>query len=196
VMDKEIKVDFPLPGRHQLRNLALAITAAEELNKFGFHIAAEDIEQGIHSTNWPARFQVIPPADGFPEVVLDVAHNPAGAWALRSALSTFYEGRSLTFIFGAMRDKAISEIAGIIFPLADRVIATHAENPRAASPQQIAELGAHARTEILQANTVQKALDRACTLSGPKGVIVITGSIYIVGEALGILARKPVRQGA
>jgi len=196
VMGREIKVDFPLAGRHQLRNLALAITAAEELNKFGFRIAAEDIELGIRSTNWPARFQVIPSADGFPEVVLDVAHNPAGAWALRSALSTFCEGRSLTFIFGAMRDKAISEIAGIIFPLADRVIATHAENPRAASPQQIAELGAHTQTEILQANTVQEALDRACALAGHDGVVVITGSIYIVGEALGILARKPARQGA
>jgi dihydrofolate synthase/folylpolyglutamate synthase len=196
VMDKEIRVDFPLAGRHQLRNLALAITAAEELNKFGFRVAAEDIEQGIRSTSWPARFQVIPAADGFPEVVLDVAHNPAGAWALRSALSTFYEDRSLTFIFGAMRDKAISEIADIIFPLADRVIATHAENPRAASSQQIAELGAHTHTEILQAKSVSEALDRACTLAGTKGVIVITGSIYIVGEALGILARKPARQGA
>jgi dihydrofolate synthase / folylpolyglutamate synthase len=196
VMNKEIKVDFPLAGRHQLRNLALAITAAEELNKFGFHISAQDIEQGIRSTIWPARFQVIPAADGFPEVVLDVAHNPAGAWALRSALSTFYEGRPLTFIFGAMRDKAIGEIADIIFPLADRVIATHAENPRAASPQQIAELGAHAQTEILQAKSVPEALERACALVGSGGVIVITGSIYIVGEALGILARKPARQGA
>jgi dihydrofolate synthase/folylpolyglutamate synthase len=196
VMGKEIKVDFPLAGRHQLRNLALAITAAEELNKFGFQISAEDIGCGIHSTNWPARFQVIPAADGFPEVVLDVAHNPSGAWALRSALSTFYEDRPLTFIFGAMRDKAISEIADIIFPLADRVIATHAENPRAASSQQIAELGAHTHTEILQAKSVPEALDRACTLAGSKGVIVITGSIYIVGEALGILARKPARQGA
>jgi dihydrofolate synthase / folylpolyglutamate synthase len=196
VMNKEIQVDFPLAGRHQLRNLALAITAAEELNKFGFNISAQDIEQGIRSTTWPARFQVIPAADGFPEVVLDVAHNPAGAWALRSALSTFYEGRPLTFIFGAMRDKAIGEIADIIFPLADRVIATHAENPRAASPQQIAELGAHTQTEILQAKSVPEALERACALAGSRGVIVITGSIYIVGEALGILARKPVRQGA
>jgi dihydrofolate synthase / folylpolyglutamate synthase len=196
VMNKEIKVDFPLAGRHQLRNLALAITAAEELNRFGFHISAQDVAQGIHSTAWPARFQVIPPADGFPEVVLDVAHNPAGAWALRSALSTFYEGRPLTFIFGAMRDKAIGEIADIIFPLADRVIATHAENPRAASPQQIAELGAHTQTEILQTKSVPEALERACALAGSGGVIVITGSIYIVGEALGILARKPVRQGA
>jgi dihydrofolate synthase/folylpolyglutamate synthase len=196
VMGKEVNVDFPLAGRHQLRNLALAITAAEELNKFGFHISAEDIEQGIRSTIWPARFQVIPAADGFPEVVLDVAHNPAGAWALRSALSTFYEERPLTFIFGAMRDKAIGEIADIIFPLADRVIATNAENPRAASPQQIAELGAHTQTEILQAKSVPEALERACALAGSGGVIVVTGSIYIVGEALGILARKPVRQGA
>jgi dihydrofolate synthase/folylpolyglutamate synthase len=196
VLGQEIKVDFPLAGRHQLRNLALAITAAEELNKFGFQISADDIEQGIRSTTWPARFQVVPASDGFPEVVFDVAHNPAGAWALRSALSTYYDGRSLTFIFGAMRDKAIAEIADIIFPLADRVIATHAENPRAASTQQIADLGAHAQTEILQAKSVPEALDRACTLAGSRGVIVITGSIYIVGEALGILARKPVRQGA
>jgi dihydrofolate synthase/folylpolyglutamate synthase len=196
VMDKEIKVDFPLAGRHQLRNLALAITAAEELNNFGFHVGPEDIERGIHSTNWPARFQVIPAEDGFPEVVLDVAHNPAGAWALRSALSTFYEDRPLIFIFGAMRDKAIREIANIIFPLADRVIAAQAENPRAASPQEIAELGAQAQTEILPAKSVHEALERARILAGNKGVIVITGSIYIVGEALGILARKPVRQGA
>ncbi len=196
VMGKEIKVDFPLAGRHQLRNLALAVTTAEELNTFGFHIGAEDIERGIRSTRWPARFQVIPPEDGFPEVVLDVAHNPAGAWALRSALSTFYEDRPLTFIFGAMRDKAITEIADILFPLADRVIATQADNPRAASPQEIAELGAHAQTDILRAKSVLEALERARMLAGSKGVIVITGSIYIVGEALGVLARKPARQGA
>ncbi len=158
VMEKEIRVNFPLAGRHQLRNLALAITTAEELNRFGFKISASDVEQGIRSTQWPARFQVIPAEDGHPEVVLDVAHNPAGAWALRSALSTFYEDRPLTFIFGAMRDKAIREIADILFPLADRVIATRARNPRAASPEEIAELGSHAQTEILHADSVQTAL--------------------------------------
>jgi dihydrofolate synthase/folylpolyglutamate synthase len=195
VMGEEIRVNFPLAGRHQLRNLALAITTAEELNSFGFQISASDVEQGIRSTQWPARFQVIPAVEGFPEVVLDVAHNPAGAWALRSALSTFYEDRPLTFIFGAMRDKAIREIADILFPLADRVIATRARNPRAASPEEITEQGSHAQTEILQADSVQAALERARMLAG-KGVIVITGSIYIVGEALGLLSRKPVRQGA
>jgi dihydrofolate synthase/folylpolyglutamate synthase len=196
VMGKEIRINFPLAGRHQLRNLALAITAAEELNHFGFHISPFDVEKGIRSTQWPARFQVIPSEQGHAEVVLDVAHNPAGAWALRSTLSTFYEDRSLTFIFGAMRDKAIREIADILFPLADRVIATRAKNPRAAAPEEIAELGSNAQTEILQAESVQAALKLARTLSGRKGVIVITGSIYIVGEALDILARKTVRQGA
>jgi dihydrofolate synthase/folylpolyglutamate synthase len=196
VMGQEINVEFPLPGRHQLRNLALAITAAEELNRCGFRISPSNVERGIRMTRWPARFQVIPAEDGLPEVVLDVAHNPAGAWALRSALSAFYEDRPLTFIFGSMRDKAIGEIADILFPLAERVIATHAENPRAASTQEIAELGAHSQTEILQEQSVRAALARARLLAGSRGVIVITGSIYIVGEALGMLADSSVRQSA
>ncbi|HEY3770645.1 MAG TPA: folylpolyglutamate synthase/dihydrofolate synthase family protein [Candidatus Angelobacter sp.] len=194
VMGEEITVDFPLAGRHQLRNLALAITAAEQLNQCGFKISAKNIEQGIRMTRWPARFQVIPAEDGSPEIVLDVAHNPAGAWALRSALSTFYEDRPLTFIFGSMRDKAINEIADILFPLAERVIATQADNPRAATPEEIATHGAHTQTEVLLAKSVQAALEQARQLAGKKGVIVITGSIYIVGEALSIFSRKPVRQ--
>jgi dihydrofolate synthase/folylpolyglutamate synthase len=194
VMGEEVVVDSPLRGRHQLRNLALAITAAEQLNHCGFRISARSVEQGIHATQWPARFQVVPPGDDFPEIVLDVAHNPAGAWALRSALSTYYEDRPLTFVFGAMRDKAIGEIAGILFPLAERVIATRADNPRAATPQEIAELGARTQTEILPEDSVRTALERASRLAGSHGVIVITGSIYIVGEVLGILAQKSVRQ--
>lgn len=194
VMDEEIVIDSPLAGRHQLRNLALAITAAEELNSCGFRITPRHIELGVRNTRWPARFQVFPADDDFPETVLDVAHNPAGAWALRSALSTFYEDRPLTFVFGAMRDKAIHEIAGILFPLAERVIVAQAENPRAATTEEIAEMAAHTHTEIIQEKTVRSALERAACLSTGKSVVVITGSIYIVGQALGILARDRLRQ--
>jgi dihydrofolate synthase/folylpolyglutamate synthase len=193
VLGEEILVDFPLAGRHQLRNLALAITAAEQLNKCGFRIDARHIEQGIRNTRWPGRFQVIPRDHGSPETVLDVAHNPAGAWALRSALSTFYDGRPLTFVFGAMRDKAIAEIGGILFPLAERVVATQSDNPRAASPQEIADIAKQSGTEVVTEKTVNAALDRARTLSGESGVVVITGSIYIVGEALGLLTQTAVR---
>jgi dihydrofolate synthase/folylpolyglutamate synthase len=194
VMRKEILIDSQLSGRHQSRNLALAITAAEELNHCGFKILPSHVEEGVRSARWPGRFQVLSPHEGQPEIVLDVAHNPAGAWALRSALSTFYDDRPLTFIFGAMRDKAIAEIASILFPLAERVIATQADNPRAATPGEIAEMGAPSQTEIIEEKSVGTALERAQRLAGDQGVVVITGSIYIVGEALGILTRGNVRQ--
>jgi dihydrofolate synthase / folylpolyglutamate synthase len=196
VMGKEILLDFPLAGRHQLRNLALAVAAAEQLTQTGLHIRPEDIEAGVRSTRWPGRFEVISAEAGSPELVLDVAHNPAGAWALRSALSSFYGERPLTFVFGAMKDKAISEIAEILFPLAERVIVTHADSPRAASPQEIANMAAHTQAETLQEATVASALERASKLAGSNGVVVITGSIYIVGAALAQLAsRTSVRQG-
>ena len=119
VMGKQILVESPLVGRHQLRNVALAVAAAEELTKQGIAgITPQSIERGIRETRWPGRFQVLPARLGWPEIVLDVAHNPAGAWALRSALSERYDDRPLIFVFGAMRDKAISEMTEILFPLA------------------------------------------------------------------------------
>lgn len=193
-MGRAIIVNSPLLGRHQLRNLALAITAAEELNNFGFRILAEHVEEGIRTTCWPGRFQVLPAEADFPETVLDVAHNPSGAWALRSALSTFYEDCPLTLIFGAMRDKAIGEIADILFPLAERVIALEANNPRAASTEEIARAAEHSQTELIKAKNMSTALELARNTTKDKGVVVITGSIYIVGEALAILTQPAARQ--
>jgi dihydrofolate synthase/folylpolyglutamate synthase len=164
--------------------VALAIAAAEELSKRGFTITADSVERGIKDTHWPGRFQVIPQAKGAPEYVLDVAHNPAGAWALRSTLSGAYEDRPLTFVFGAMRDKAIGEIAEILFPLAERVIATRADNPRSATSAEIRAAAAHTSVAIEEAPNVTVALERAQILAEPNGVIVVTGSIYIVGEAM------------
>lgn len=178
VMGKQILVESPLAGRHQLRNIALAIATAEELSKQGFGITAAAIEQGIRETRWPGRFQVIA---GTPEYVLDVAHNPAGAWALRSTLSSYYEDRPFTLIFGAMRDKAIGEMAEILFPLADRVIATRADNPRAATGKEIRQAAARVSAEIVEATDVPSALK---LLHDQDRLVVITGSIYIVGEAL------------
>jgi dihydrofolate synthase / folylpolyglutamate synthase len=194
--EQEIMVESPLLGRHQFRNLALALAAAEQLSQFGFRVSPTDAQEGVRTTTWPARFQIIGQSEDFPETVLDVAHNPAGAWALRSALSTFYEDRPLTFVFGAMRDKAITEIGSILFPLAERVIATRAHNPRAATPEEIADAAQHSGVEAITAEGVQQAIQLAGTLAGEKGVVVITGSIYIVGEALGILTHSPARQNA
>ena len=187
VMGKQISVETPLVGRHQLRNIALAIATAEVLSHQGFRITPEAIERGIRGTRWPGRFQVMPAQGTAPEYIFDVAHNPAGAWALRSTLSACYEDRPLTFVFGAMRDKAIGEIAEILFPLAARVIATRADNPRSATPDEIREAAARTATDIEDATDVASALDRARALAGPRGIVVITGSIYIVGEAMRVL---------
>jgi len=181
---KEIVVETPLVGRHQFRNIALAMATAEELSKQGFPVTPESTERGIRETRWLGRFQVIPAHEQSPEYVLDVAHNPAGAWALRSTLSTAYEDRRLIFVFGAMRDKAIGEIAEILFSLAERVITTQADNPRSATPEEIREAAARISTEIENAADVPTALERARTLAGANGVVVITGSVYIVGEAM------------
>jgi dihydrofolate synthase/folylpolyglutamate synthase len=185
VLGEQILVETPLVGRHQLRNVALAIAAAVELSEQGLSgITAKNIERGIRETRWPARFQVIAPRPGWPEVVIDVAHNPAGAWALRSALSERYEDRPLIFVFGAMRDKAISEMTEILFPLADRVIATRPENPRAASPKEIQQAAARTGVEVETVENVQQAIERARVLAKAGTVVVITGSIYLVGEAM------------
>jgi dihydrofolate synthase/folylpolyglutamate synthase len=202
VMGTQIIVESPLAGRHQLRNVALAIAAAVELHNQGMaQITPGAIEQGIRDTHWPGRFQVLPATDANPEYVFDVAHNPAGAWALRSTLSSAYpdsgdhssDRSGITLVFGAMRDKAIREIAGILFPIASHVVVTHADNPRAAMPDEIRQAagapGAFgvADSEIEEAPNVAEALQRARTLAGNGGPIVVTGSIYIVGEAMRIL---------
>jgi dihydrofolate synthase/folylpolyglutamate synthase len=196
VMGEEVLIETPLVGRHQLRNTALAIAAAEELNRCGFTITAQDIATGIRDTYWPGRFQLIPGGATSPDFILDVAHNPAGAWALRSALSEHFADidsdshattHPITFIFGAMRDKAIAEIAQILFPLAEHVIATHADSPRAATTEELRELAGPAGSDMIAEPTVAKAIERARAITPNNGVVVITGSIYIVGEAFGIL---------
>jgi dihydrofolate synthase / folylpolyglutamate synthase len=190
VMGKQIFVETPLVGRHQLRNVALAIAAAEQLALQGFaQITSETVERGIRETHWPGRFQVIPRTIAGRETVLDVAHNPAGAWALRSALSTIYlsttsEDRRMIFVFGAMRDKAIGEMAEILFPLAERVILAPANNPRSAQAQEIMDAASRVSVPMEATSDVASALARARDLAGSDDVVVITGSIYIVGEAM------------
>ncbi len=204
VCGETIMVESPLVGRHQMRNLGLAIAAAVELRKqatdeHGINqITPETIARGIRETRWPGRFQVVPAEGDDPEYVFDVAHNPAGAWALRATLSDAYQnpeknalgnGREITMVFGVMRDKAVKEITEILFPIAGHVIVTHANNPRSAGPEEIRQAAARvaAGVAIEEAEDVASALERARKVAGARGLIVVTGSIYIVGEAMRML---------
>jgi dihydrofolate synthase / folylpolyglutamate synthase len=188
VMGSEIQIQSPLVGRHQLRNIALAIAAAEELKNQGFPVTAQTIERGIRETQWPGRFQVVPATSATPEYVLDVAHNPAGAWALRSTLSARYGDRPFTLLFGAMRDKAVAEMAEILFPLAEQIVLTKADNPRSATPQEIRQAAGRLSVEMVDVPNMESALQRARELASASGLVVITGSIYVVGEAMRLLS--------
>jgi len=193
VLGEEVEIVSPLVGRHQLRNLALAITAAEELAAQGYGVTAESIARGTRQTRWPCRFQRFAATAGRPEIIVDVAHNPAGAWALRSALSERLGAermgeRRLVLLFGAMADKAVDEMARILWPAMTHVVLTRiASNARAAATADLAALAQSLGVEHSVSASVREGLQLASARAlalGPETVLVIAGSIYVAGEAM------------
>ena len=176
-----------LAGTHQHRNAALAVAAANELcNSHSYNITPRQIAEGISTARWPGRLELFPRTDARPAVLLDVAHNPAGAWTLRSALST-WPGLATnlptqrTLLFGCLREKAVEEMAQILFPVFDRVFLTPVNSPRTAS---VEELQAVARTLGVEAETASSAaagMELAQAETAANGLIVCAGSIYLVG---------------
>jgi dihydrofolate synthase / folylpolyglutamate synthase len=181
-----IEVSSPLAGAHQHRNVALAIAAAVELaEQHGFPVTPASIAAGIGRTVWPARLERIE-ARGR-HWILDVAHNPAGAWALRAGLRGLFGERGPgTLVFGCLRDKPIAEMAQILFPVFDRVIFAPVRSPRAAAMDELAAAALATVTPALAAQSVDEAL-RLAAAGEPGETAVVSGSVYLVGEARTVL---------
>ena len=182
---ERLRVHSPLAGEHQQRNLALAIAAAVELrNNNNYNITNAAIEAGIAATGWPARLEFMPP-----DVLLDVAHNPAGAWALRGAIATLPEHRPRTLIFSCLRDKDLTEMARILYPLFDtnegrthdHIVFTLIDNPRAASIDALLNSARALRIPAYAAQNANEALLLARSMTPAGGLMIATGSIYLVG---------------
>ena len=188
-MGGTIEVDSPLKGVHQHRNIALAVAAAVELaGRQNFPITPESIRAGIRHTVWPARLERVS-ARGF-DWVLDVAHNPAGAWALRAGLrDTESANPPRTLIFSCLRDKPVLELAQILFPVFERVIFAPIHSSRAADLDDLLAAAQSTGTPALAANSVAEALDAATAdRDAPAdSAIVVSGSLYLVGEARSLL---------
>lgn len=180
-----IPVSCPLPGEHQVTNALTAITALELLG-----VSPEAIRQGLATVHWPGRLERVASR---PDIYLDGAHNPAGARALAAYIERFHAGRRVWLIYGAMRDKAVTEMAGILFPVADEVIVTAPAQPRAVRPELIRELVDHPR--LRTAPRLADAL-RMLEEAGPLDVVFITGSLFLVGEARALLGPAEDRAGA
>ena len=170
VRDEEIPIRCPLGGAHQVEN---ARTAAAALSVFG--LSASVIAEGIARTLWPGRLERIATN---PDLILDGAHNPAGARALAAHIEQFFSNEPIRIVYGAMRDKAVDEVAGILFPLADEVILTAPDQPRALNPASIAEVAEHPNQRI--AATIGDAI--RMSREAPMTTF-ITGSLFVVGEA-------------
>ncbi len=186
-----IKVDSPLAGAHQQRNIALAIAAAVELREHhSFPVTPAAIENGIRLTRWPGRLERIAKNDT--EWILDVAHNPAGAWALRAAVRRILESHQpRLLVFSCLRDKPLSEMAQILFPLFDEVIVAPIHNARAAALGDLLAAAAATGTPAMAADSVSDALRIAQEFIGRdhtgRGIVVVSGSVYLVGEARTLL---------
>jgi dihydrofolate synthase / folylpolyglutamate synthase len=209
VLGQQILVDSPLKGAHQHRNIALAIAAAIELREArNLPITAETIQRGIATTSWPGRLEKLT-LPNQPEFLLDVAHNPAGAWALRAALSANQPDREIDsaegirldaqsrphgqcLIFACLRDKPLREMTQILFPIFDHVILAPIHSPRAT---EVADLQAAAEATGVPStpsSTVEEALQLALQLNPAR--VVISGSVYLVGEARHLLLASRITQ--
>ncbi|HKQ78527.1 MAG TPA: folylpolyglutamate synthase/dihydrofolate synthase family protein [Blastocatellia bacterium] len=172
-------VRLGLRGRHQITNALVAIHIAEQLRISGFDIPSAAIVEGLNKTEWPGRLEMIRPSPSQAPLLLDGAHNAAGARALRDFLDEHFHSIPITIIFGAMADKAIGEMGDILFPAASQVIVTRIASPRAAEPCAIAEASHH---DVIRIENAVEALDEALRLTPPDGLIVVCGSLFLVGE--------------
>jgi dihydrofolate synthase / folylpolyglutamate synthase len=167
---RDLEIRCPLAGEHQVEN---ARTAAIALHELGVSPA------GIAQTYWPGRLEQV---SVNPEIILDGAHNPAGARALAQYIRRFYAGRRIWIVYGVMRDKAVAEMTSMLFPLAHRVILTAPDNSRAMPPEDIAWPSATVTHSVREAVSM---LDQVA----PGDVVFITGSLFVVGEARALLMK-------
>jgi dihydrofolate synthase/folylpolyglutamate synthase len=170
----DLRIHCPLAGEHQVGN---AVTAAVALMRLG--VANIAIESGIAGAQWPGRLEHVSES---PEIILDGAHNPAGARALAAYIQRFYANRRIRLIYGAMRDKAVAEISGILFPLAEQVIVTAPRQARALAPETMRQIADHPNL------TVAPDIEAALAMAGD-GVTFVTGSLFLVAEARALLMR-------
>jgi len=177
-----------LRGGHQVTNAAVAVSLAEALRERGFEISAEALKCGIETATHPGRLEFW---EGPPRMLFDGAHNPASAGVLRDFLDEFVK-EPITLIFGAMRDKALSEMAATLFPKASAVILTGLDNPRAASIETLkaAVPRDFDQANVHQATSIKEALRIAREITAGNGLICVTGSLYLVGATQHTLYRE------
>lgn len=174
-----------LRGAHQVGNAVVAVLLAEQLSAGGVHgIDPPSIAAGLHRAVWPGRLEIIP---GRPDLLLDGAHNPAGCAALAAYLKDHQRNRSTVLLFASMKDKPAASMLDLLCPLARKVIVTRVPVPRGETPEVLGRLAQDRHPHVARADSVEEALVLARDAAGPDGLVVISGSLYLVGEIKKVL---------
>jgi dihydrofolate synthase/folylpolyglutamate synthase len=171
-----------LLGRHQGRNAALAFLAVRHLRSRGFAAGRSHVRAGLARVSWPGRCQYLP---GRPPLFLDGAHTPSSARALAEALDELFPGRRRVIVFGALKDKKIDRLASILFPGSHRIVLVRPPEERGpAAEDLLRRVPSRWRSRCLLARSVPSALRIAAGGAGSRGLVVVTGSLFLVGDVL------------
>ena len=180
-------VGLNLSGPHQLINATTALGAMEVLEDLGYPVSTEAMTEGLRDVRWPGRLERVPMS---PRVVLDGAHNPAGALVLRKSLEEEFQFNRLILLMGIMKDKDLKSILQTLAPLAWHIILSRPHTDRASSPSRLLEvLGMNGKkAEIVE--DLPGAIEKGLSLTQEEDLFCITGSLYTVGEARNYLLSK------
>ena len=178
----------PLVGAHQAENAAVAVGLVELASRQGIAVGEEAIRKGLESVRWPGRFQVVSQR---PPIVLDGAHDEVGARALAKTVESVFPNRRLLLVLGVGRDKDTGAIVRELCPLADMVIATASSSPRAVEAHELQRIAFGHSKHTSAYTPVSLAVREAVNHAKRDDVILITGSLYVVGEAMQALGVEP-----
>ena len=180
-------VDIPLLGDFQLENCATSVAALEILSSQGFNISAANIAQGLARVRWPGRFQIV---QRHPTVLIDGAHNVASMKRLASNIKAYFPHKGIVLVFGTSCDKDIPGIIGELVGLSPQVIVTKAYHSRAAPPSTLVAEFTKRGLEPEIRETVGEAISRALSVAGETDIVCVTGSLFVVAQALDYFSGK------
>ncbi len=180
-------VRLPLLGRHQATNAATAIAAVELLADHAIPVSADAVRRGLATVRWPARIELI---DARPHTIVDAGHNPASMAALRETLQELLGGRRLVLVFGMLATKDYRTVTALIAPLAAAVVTTTPDNPHALPAAALAAEVRRYTSRVTAVPDRREAVERGRALAGPEDVLLVAGSVYLVGTARGWLRRR------
>lgn len=174
------KLQVPLLGEHQAVNGAIAVATVKSLAAYGFQIPAEAIYQGLQQVRWPARLEII---KRDPLVLIDGAHNVDGARTLRKSLERLFTYDKLILVIGMLADKEREKVLEMLAPLAQVLVVTRPNSPRAENWEEMVSFGSRYVKEVIVQPDIHEAIEQALAMAGAKDLVCITGSLYMVAEA-------------